>query len=717
MPTDQKKEQQLKKSKGADRRRTKALALYSEQRKRQRRTNTANSQQERREIPLVVDVDPRRRGKRGGFFCPVTIYPEKVLENGKGAVKGTILDISSNGMAIALENSGDWFALNCDVKVAWNSETTVSCKIIWDRVELNYLNMGKTRLIGVALYERHENKPNTKNIITPPSAARPKSLNSISDLTELNLYHLYIGGKDIETGLYGFAANAHKLISDPIETRNILEILSDGFIPDRYVENAYAAYSIANDINIQQATEAAYVAWQEFRYVTTAKKRRIFREIHESIKNNRSQLIDLMVREGHPIRLAEWEFKGMVKATEPKTVDFYLEQLFKKVGVDDDEHLFLARKSDGVVCVLPPGNAPCPNSLLVAFALLAGNTLIIKPPLRNPVSTMYLWRRVICDVLESNKVPPGTVNLVIGDSDRILNCWLSSAKVSDIVYFGDSRKGLEIGARIYASGKKPILELSGNDTMIVWNDADLEGAATSLVDGFLGSMQICMAARRAIVHPEVYDKFEAIVLNKVREISAGLPNEERTHLAAVGKIEEFYGFLMDALNHGARLIYGGTRIDHTGRPNPRGTFITPAVLKVTDIIKAQQMKCSMEEGFFPLVTLINVTGKTTVPDSNEEIFTKMVNFLEKNKYGLRTSFWVESARYRRKFVKQVDNSGLLRINTLHTGFSALVGTHGGPGRSGGPFGELNYLWEKTSHLQGICFKEKAIKKYGLGEKV
>jgi acyl-CoA reductase-like NAD-dependent aldehyde dehydrogenase len=308
--------------------------------------------------------------------------------------------------------------------------------------------------------------------------------------------------------------------------------------------------------------------------------------------------------------------------------------------------------------------------------------------------------------LEASKIPPGVVNLVIGDSERILNCWLSNSKVNDIVYFGDSHTGLEIGSRIYASGKKPILELSGNDTMVVWKDADLENAATSLVQGFLGSMQICMAARRAVVHPAVYDKFEAIVLSKVQTISAGLPNEEQTHLAAVGKIEEFYEFLLDALRHGAQLIYGGTRIDHTGSPNPRGMFLTPAVLRIEKISKAEAMKCTTEEGFFPLLTLIKVSWQSLATESDETIFTKMLNFLEKNAYGLRTSIWTESAKYKRMFIENVHNSGLLRINVSHTGFSALVGTHGGPGRSGGPFGELNYLWEKTSHLQGVCLKGK-----------
>ncbi|HUL36160.1 MAG TPA: aldehyde dehydrogenase family protein, partial [Thermodesulfobacteriota bacterium] len=637
----------------ADRRRIKSLALVRENRKRQRRKKSDTALQEGRGGSIsAADADPRRSGKRNGFFCPVNLIPENIFNNSIKSVKGTILDISSRGMAVAVEDSVDWLTIYSDIKVTWDSSTALSGRIIWQKLEPNYLSMGKTKLVGIALYDKGYDRTPRSNK-TLQATGNLKSLKSISELTGLDFYPLWIGGKDIDTGLYGFAANAHKLIANPVETRNILEILNEGFIPEDYAENAYAAYSIANDVNIDQSIETAVEAWQDYRYVTINRRRRLFLDIHENIKNHRDQLIDLMVREGHPFRLSEWEINGMVKATEPRTVDFYIDQLFKKVGVDNNEHLYLARKPDGVVCVLPPGNAPCPNSLLAVFALLAGNALIIKPPLRSPVSTMYLWRRVICDVLGSNKIPLGVVNLLIGDSERILNRWLSSAKVNDIVYFGDSRKGLEVGSRIYASGKKPILELSGNDTMVIWKDADLESAATSLVEGFLGSMQICMVARRALIHQAIYDEFESIVLRKVQAIGVGLPNEEQAQLAAVGKIEEFYEFLRDALKHGAQLIHGATRIDHAGRPNPRGMFLTPAVLRIEEISKANTMKCTFEEGFFPLLTLIRASGHPFSANLDEEIFSKMVNFLEKNLYGLRTSVWTESARYTRKFIKHV----------------------------------------------------------------
>ena len=108
------------------------------------------------------------------------------------------------------------------------------------------------------------------------------------------------------------------------------------------------------------------------------------------------------------------------------------------------------------------------------------------------------------------------------------------------------------------------------------------------------------------------------------------------------------------------------------------------------------MLCINEEIFFPLLPLVKVKG------SDEDIFDEMTGMVNAHNYGLRTSLWISSGKFARKFVKQLDNCGILRINSRHAGFSYYISTHGGTGRSGGPYGEMNYFWQKTSHLQGVC---------------
>jgi len=107
------------------------------------------------------------------------------------------------------------------------------------------------------------------------------------------------------------------------------------------------------------------------------------------------------------------------------------------------------------------------------------------------------------------------------------------------------------------------------------------------------------------------------------------------------------------------------------------------------------MKCLKEEIFFPLLPLIKISG------NNEVVFERMINLVNTHGYGLRVSLWISSAKYLRKFAKQLDNCGIFRINSHHVGFSYYLSTHGGVKKSGGPFGEMNYFWQKTSHLQGV----------------
>ena len=321
--------------------------------------------------------------------------------------------------------------------------------------------------------------------------------------------------------------------------------------------------------------------------------------------------------------------------------------------------------------------------------------MVMKPPLRDPVSTIFLWKEVINKALVKNNVPPGVVNIVLGNSQRIMNEWIDSPHVNDINYFGDSQKGLEVGTRAFQAGKKPILELSGNDILTVWKDANIEKASDSLLDCFFGSTQICMVPKIALIHEAIYDSFVKMFLSKVKKLKIGLPSDPDVILSPIARIKDFSDFLNDALGKGAKLICGGERVNHLDEIDKNGIFVRPALVQIDDSEKASEMRCLKEEIFFPLLPLIKVSG------DDEVIFKKMVSLIDANAYGLRSSLWISSPKYLRKFVKELDNCGILRINSRHIGFSRYLSTHGGTKRSGGPFGEMNYFWLKASHLQGI----------------
>ncbi len=526
----------------------------------------------------------------------------------------------------------------------------------------------------------------------------------------METFKLLVGGKDVDTGRYEYFPYADRVIADGVETRHILRELRADRQPANVGDYVYARYCIGAEDTNQRAIQAAHEASQKFREFSLSRRRKIMHELHKLLLAHKDELIRLMVIEGHPQALAEWEFLGMEQAYQSETISFYRSQLLQNVGQANGESFYLARKSDGVLCVSPPKNAACSNSLLAAFALLGGNAIVMKPPLHAPLSTIFLWRYVVYEAARTQGAPPGIVNIVLGNSKLITDEWLESPLVDDLLYFGDSDQGLEIGLRTFQAGKKPLLELSGNDMLIVWKDADLEGAVSSLLDGFLGSTQICMLPKKGIIHRDIYDRFEKQFVEAAIILKVGLPSEPTTCLSPVGKIREFRAALNDALEKGATLLCGGEQVNHLGQPDKNGLFITPTVVRIESPEQALTMQCVKEENFFPLIPLIRVSAPTTINTErlkDECIFKQMVELVNGNAYGLRVSVWVRSEPVLYKFAKQIETGGLLRINTRHIGFSPFLSSHGGTGKTGGPYGEMNYVWQKTTHLQGITVRNLA----------
>lgn len=534
----------------------------------------------------------------------------------------------------------------------------------------------------------------------------PVSKNRITDFVRNRLYHpesplflknynLIIGGEEVDTGEYRYFPYMEKLLLEPEKTKYILDIVRRGKVVPGYDKYIYGRYCFGNgDIN-HQAVLAAYQASKIYRNFHLDTRAKIINDIHKLLIEKKEDYIALLAVEGHSRRLAEWEIGGMLTGTSPETVGFYKSNIEREIGCSGNESIGWIRKPDGVVCLATPKNAPSSISVIGVFALLAGNTMVIKPPLSIPLSTIYFWNDIVNKALAMNHAPAGTVNIVIGNANYIMKEWISSPYVNSIIYIGSSRRGLDLGKQIYAAGKKPILELSGNDVMAVWKDAPVEEATDAVLDSFLGSTQICMVPKLALIHEEIFPAFKERLLKKVINVRAGLPSNPDTCLVPVGKIKEFFITLKDALNKGAKLLHGGQTVDWQGRLDPKGRFIQPTVISINESPYLESMLCIKEEIFFPLLPLIVVSGA-----SDEEVWNKMLKFINSNDYGLRVSAWTRSSNCANRFIQEVHNTGILRINSPHVNFSHYLANNGGVRKSGGPFGEMSYIWQKTSHLQG-----------------
>ncbi|MEV7617171.1 aldehyde dehydrogenase family protein [Streptomyces sp. NPDC089799] len=405
--------------------------------------------------------------------------------------------------------------------------------------------------------------------------------------------------------------------------------------------------------------------------------------------------VEMLIAEGHPRRLAQWEVAGVIQGSSPESLAATAEMMLRVEQLDQRETR-LVRKPDGVVCVSPPQNAAASNSLLGLPALIAGNALVVKAPRSGPLGTAWAWQELVAPVLEEFGAPSGVLSVVCGAPRALLDQWLASPDVDDIMFFGSSERGLELERECVARGKKPVLELAGNDGVLVWRDAEIELAAQAVAECFYGSAQICMVPKYAIVHPAVADEFLAALGEVVAQIRPGRPEEEHALLAPVVKTEGFFTVLEAALQGGAELVRGGQRLDFDGTPSSSGVFLEPTLLRVDGLEKAAGLDAVREESFFPMLPVV-------VPEQagDAELLEQALRFMDSNAYGLRNSLWARDPEVVDAFCDGMRNGGLLKVNDSHLGFVGGLPTHGGTGRTGGAFGECNFPMLRTSHLQGI----------------
>jgi acyl-CoA reductase-like NAD-dependent aldehyde dehydrogenase len=509
-------------------------------------------------------------------------------------------------------------------------------------------------------------------------------------------FPLHVGGEDRDGVGWRYVMSADAMIANPRKSfavKRALELGREVQADDLTLVAGRCAFG--EDQDNLDALQAAAQASRQLRLVPLATRREIGYSMHAQIDEHAGEIIEVLVAEGHPRRLAEWEVDGMLQATSRPSVDWAFEQI-SQTFEDGERRMLLTRKPDGVVCINPPQNAAGANSALGIMALLAGNALVVKAPKTAPLGVMHFFREIILPVLQQHGAPPGTLNIISGYSKRILNTWLQSPLVNDIMFFGDSTAGLRLGQECVNRGKKPILELAGNDGFLVWRDADLDAAAEALTESFYGSSQICMVPKQAVLHPAIAAEFTSLFLAKVANIKPAYPSDPDAVLSPVLKIDKFYDFLGEARQAGCEVLCGGDRIDVDGERALDGAFVAPTVVQVRGLDAARRLRCVREETFFPLLPLVIAEEQ-----DDAALLEQVLEWMDQNPYGLRNSVWASDPAVIDTFARGLNNGGLLKVNDSHIGFVKYLATHGGTGRTGGPFGELHYPMFRTSHLQGI----------------
>ncbi|MGW0394683.1 aldehyde dehydrogenase family protein [Streptomyces sp. NPDC003042] len=429
------------------------------------------------------------------------------------------------------------------------------------------------------------------------------------------------------------------------------------------------------------------------------------RAFHQVLRERAEEFTGVLVTEGHPLTVARWGLGAALAITHPDTLD-HARQAMVWEGKQAGRLVRLVRKPDGVVCLNPARNASLLTALFGVLSLAAGNTLIVNAPPAAPLGVAYGFHELVAPLLAEYGAPYGTLSVLCAPSRPMLRTWLESPECDDIFYFGSSAHGAELARDCLEHGKKPVMELAGNDALVVWRDADLAGAVEAAVERYHGSGQLCIAPKFALVHPAVADEFTALLHRRVAGLRVGPPEDPDVVLSPVVKRAQCADVLDDAVRQGAELLCGGELVDVRGRPTRRGPFIRPVLLRVRGLERAARMRAVAEETFFPLMCVVvpqEAPGGEEPGGAadDDELFDALVAFVNGNRYGLRNSLWARDSEIVDRFADEVSNGGILKVNDSHIGSLPVLPVIGGTGLSGGVFGEANLPHLRTTRLQGI----------------
>jgi len=269
----------------------------------------------------------------------------------------------------------------------------------------------------------------------------------------------------------------------------------------------------------------------------------------------------------------------------------------------------------GVILCIGPFNYPFNlTGSKIAPALLAGNSVVMKPPTQGPLTALHFGT-----ILEKAGVPPGVFNIITGRGSEIGDYLVSHPLIDMINFTGSSETGKSL-AKI-AGMKSLLLELGGKDAAIVLDDADLDNTMKAIVSGaFSFSGQRCTAVKRVLPMPGIADKLLKKVTEETLKLSIGDPSENKKIGPLISSEQCGYvqGLIDDALKKGATLICGNKR---------EGNIIWPTILDnvTTD------MRIAWEEPFGPVLPFIRITSAE-----------QAIEISNKSEYGLQGMIFTEN---------------------------------------------------------------------------
>ena len=438
----------------------------------------------------------------------------------------------------------------------------------------------------------------------------------------------------------------------------------------------------ASKADLDKALAAADKGFKTWRKVSSFERGKILRKAADLVRERADEIAKVLTQEQGKV-LMEAKMEVMSAGD---IIDWYSAEGQRAYGriiparADGVRNLVI-QEPVGPVAAFTPWNFPVTQAVRkIAAALTAGCSIIIKCPEETPGSPIGLVK-----AFADAGVPAGVLNLVYGVPAEISEYLIPHPVIRKVSFTGSVPVGKHLNALAASHMKRATMELGGHSPVLVFDDADVEGAA-KLMGGFKyrNAGQVCVSPTRFFVHDKVYDNFVGRFIDIAKKVKVGDgldPTSRMGPLANARRVNAIEAFVADAQEKGAKVEAGGKRIGN------QGNFYEPTVL--TDV--PDNARIMNEEPFGPVAVMLRFKETDDVLERANKL-----------PFGLASYAFTKNAKTAGKVADALE-SGMVTIN--HFGIALPETPFGGVkdsgfGHEGGSEGLQVYMQTKfVSHLE------------------
>ncbi|AEH06897.1 lactaldehyde dehydrogenase [Methanothermococcus okinawensis] len=454
---------------------------------------------------------------------------------------------------------------------------------------------------------------------------------------------------------------------------------------DLKVVNPYSLETIGyiTSLSREETREAIKIAEEHksvMKNLSPSTKYGILMKIASEIQKNKEKMAKIIsIDAGKPIRQSIIEVDRTIGTF--KLAAFYAKELKGETIPLENGIILTKREPVGLVGAIAPFNYPLSTvAHKIAPAIATGNSLVLHPSAKAPMASIELTK-IIEKVLKNKNIPLGVFNLLTGMGDVVGDEIVKNDRINMVSFTGSVEVGESITKN--AGFKRILLELGGNNPMIILKDGDIKKAVKSCVKGkFLNSGQVCISVGRVLVEEDVADEFISEVINETAKLKVGNPLDNDTDIGALitpESAERVENLIKQSVEEGGRILYGGKK---------EKSVIYPTVMEVNpDNI------LSKIEIFAPVLPIIRVKNM------DEALY-----HANNTKYGLQAGVFTNDINKAFKIADSLEYGGVL-INNSPT-FRRDNIPFGGTKRSGIGREGIKYAVEEMSEIKTIVINNR-----------